>query len=123
MNKDNNKDTCCNLEEIHQDVVEQVKAEMPSYETLYDLAELFKMFGDSTRMGIICALSQKELCVCDIAKVLRMEQSAISHQLRLLRTAGLVRARKSGKSVYYSLDDDHVYSIFIQGLEHISELK
>lgn len=112
---------CC--DEIHGDVVEEVMANMPPLETLYDLAELFKMFGDSTRMGIICALSQREMCVCDIAKVLKMEQSAISHQLRLLRTAGLVRARKSGKSVYYSLDDDHVYSIYEQGLEHISELR
>ena len=95
---------------------------MPAQETLYDLAELFKMFGDSTRIGIICALSQNELCVCDIARLLGMAQSAISHQLRLLRTAGLVRARRAGKSIFYSLDDDHVHSIFRCGLDHVTEL-
>ena len=104
------------------DMVEEIRAEMPPQETLYDLAELFKMFGDSTRIGIIWALSQKELCVCDIARLLNMAQSAISHQLRLLRTAGLVRARRAGKSVFYSLDDDHVHSIFKQGLDHVTEL-
>lgn len=104
------------------DLVEEIRADMPPQETLYDLAELFKMFGDSTRIGIIWALSQQELCVCDIARLLNMAQSAISHQLRLLRTAGLVRARRAGKSVFYSLDDDHVHSIFKQGLDHVTEL-
>ena len=104
------------------DLVEAIREEMPPQETLYDLAELFKMFGDSTRIGIICALYENELCVCDIARLLNMAQSAISHQLRLLRTAGLVRARRAGKSIFYTLDDDHVHSIFRQGLEHVTEL-
>ncbi len=104
------------------DSIEAIRSEMPTQETLYDLAELFKMFGDSTRIGILCALYQNELCVYDIARLLNMTQSAISHQLRLLRTAGLVRARRAGKSIFYSLDDGHVYSIFQQGLEHVTEL-
>ena len=104
------------------DLVEAIREEMPPQETPYDLAELFKMFGDSTRIGIICALYENELCVCDIARLLNMAQSAISHQLRLLRTAGLVRARRAGKSIFYTLDDDHVHSIFRQGLEHVTEL-
>lgn len=115
-------DTCHHIPEEPADLVDAIRADMPPQETLYDLAELFKMFGDSTRIGIICALSQNELCVCDIARLLGMAQSAISHQLRLLRTAGLVRARRAGKSIYYSLDDDHVHSIFRCGLDHVTEL-
>ena len=109
-------------EKAADDVVASIQADMPPQETLYDLAELFKMFGDSTRIGIICALYENELCVYDIARLLHMTQSAISHQLRLLRTAGLVRARRAGKSVFYSLDDGHVHTIFQQGLEHVTEL-
>jgi transcriptional regulator, ArsR family len=94
---------------------------MPQEETLYDLAELFKMFGDTTRIRILWALDEAEMCVCDIAALLNMTQSAISHQLRILKQAKLVRNRKEGKVVYYSLDDEHVRLIFDQGLAHISE--
>ncbi|WP_291572971.1 ArsR/SmtB family transcription factor [Clostridium sp. UBA4548] len=120
---ENNKeiiDTCnCNV--IHEDVVKRVKETIPQEETLYDLADLFKTFGDSTRIKIICALFQSEMCVCDIAALLCMNQSAISHQLRVLKQARLVKYRKEGKVVYYSLDDDHVKGIFDQGLAHLKE--
>lgn len=120
---ENNKeiiDTCnCNV--IHEDVVKRVKETIPQEETLYDLADLFKTFGDSTRIKIICALFQSEMCVCDIAALLGMNQSAISHQLRVLKQARLVKYRKDGKVVYYSLDDDHVKGIFDQGLAHLNE--
>lgn len=111
----------CNCSIIHEDVINKVKAHIPKEEVLYDLADLFKTFGDSTRIKIIYALFQAEMCVCDIAALLGMTQSAISHQLRVLKQARLVKYRKEGKVVYYSLDDDHVKSIFDQGLLHISE--
>lgn len=113
----------CDCEVIHEDIVEQVKAEMIAEETLYDLAELFKVFGDSTRIKILWALDEAEMCVCDIAVLLNMTQSAISHQLRVLKQAKLVKNRRDGKVVYYSLDDDHVKQIFKQGLTHINEEK
>jgi len=94
---------------------------MPSEENLYDVAELFKVFGDTTRIKIICALFEAEMCVCDIANLLGMTQSAISHQLRVLKQARLVKYRREGKIVYYSLDDEHVRHIFNQGLAHINE--
>ncbi len=112
---------CCETTVIHQDVIECVRPQLPDEEDLYDLAELFKVFGDSTRIKIICALFESEMCVCDIASLLNMTQSAISHQLRVLKTAKLVKNRKEGKVVYYSLDDDHVKHIFDQGLAHITE--
>lgn len=105
---------------IHRDVVKRVKTSMPRDEKLYDLAELFKVFGDTTRIKIICALLKEEMCVGDIAALLGMNQSAISHQLRVLKQARLVKHRRDGKVVYYSLDDDHVSSIFDQGFAHIS---
>ncbi|NLP16682.1 MAG: winged helix-turn-helix transcriptional regulator [Clostridiales bacterium] len=111
----------CDCEVIHEDVVNSVRAKMPKEETLYDLAELFKVFGDSTRIRILWALDEAEMCVCDIAYLLNMTQSAISHQLRVLKQAKLVRNRKEGKVVYYSLDDEHVKMIFDQGLVHINE--
>lgn len=111
----------CNCTIIHEDVVNRVKGMIPQEETLYDLADLFKVLGDSTRIKILCALFQAEMCVCDITAVLGMNQSAISHQLRVLKQAKLVKYRKEGKVVYYSLDDEHVKSIFDQGLIHISE--
>lgn len=111
----------CDCEVIHNDVVNDVRAKMPEEETLYDLAELFKVFGDSTRIRILWALDEAEMCVCDIAYLLNMTQSAISHQLRVLKQAKLVRNRKEGKVVYYSLDDEHVRMIFDQGLVHINE--
>lgn len=111
----------CNCTVVHESVIERVKELMPPEESLYDLAELFKVFGDSTRIKILCALFEAEMCVCDIAALLDMTQSAISHQLRVLKQAKLVKNRREGKVVYYSLDDDHVKSIFDQGLNHINE--
>lgn len=106
---------------IHPDIVKDAADNMPPLDTLFSLAELFKMFGDSTRIRIMCALFGRELCVCDIAELLDMGQSAISHQLRLLRTASLVKVRREGKSAFYSLADEHIYKIFEMGLEHIME--
>ena len=113
----------CTCATIHEDVVERVRKSIPQEETLYDLAELFKVFGDSTRIRILCVLFETEMCVCDIAALLNMTQSAISHQLRVLKNARLVKYRKEGKVVFYSLDDQHVKQIFDQGLIHIKELK
>lgn len=106
---------------VHEHTVEQVLQDMPSDETLYDLAELFKIFGDSTRIKILYALFESELCVCDIAQLLKISQSAVSHQLRLLKSSRLVKPRKEGKTVFYSLADDHVRKIIGQGMEHIGE--
>lgn len=111
----------CNCTIIHEDIVNNVKSVMPKDEILYDLAEVFKVFGDTTRIKILYALFESEMCVCDIAALLGMNQSAISHQLRVLKQARLVKNRKDGKVVYYSLDDDHVKQIFKQGLVHINE--
>lgn len=112
----------CDCSVIHEDVVNAVRGKMPGEESLYVLAELFKVFGDSTRIKILCALAESEMCVCDISVLLNMTQSAISHQLRVLKQARLVKYRRDGKVVYYSLDDAHVKQIFDQGLNHISEL-
>lgn len=113
-------DRCdCNI--IHEDVVNNVREHMPDEEVLLDLADLFKVFGDSTRVRILCALFHSEMCVCDIAVLLGMTKSAISHQLRILKQVKLVRSRRDGKIVYYSLDDDHVKSVFDQGLLHVTE--
>ena len=111
----------CDDECIHNDIVNEVIAKLPDEELLYDVAELFKVFGDSTRVRIICALFESEMCVCDIAAVLNMTQSAISHQLRVLKQARLVKYRRDGKTVYYSLADDHIQNIFDQAFEHIME--
>ena len=99
----------------------RVLSEMPDEERLYDLAELFKVFGDTTRIRILYVLFEAEMCVCDIAEILNMTQSAISHQLRVLKQARLVRNRREGKQIYYSLADDHVRTIIGQGLDHIEE--
>jgi len=111
----------CDCTVIHEEVVNRVKAKMPSEENLYELADLFKVFGDSTRIKILWALVEAEMCVCDIAVLLNMTQSAISHQLRVLKQARLVKYRKDGKIVFYSLDDEHIKQIFDQGLTHINE--
>ncbi len=111
----------CNCTIIHEDVVNRVRVDMPEEEKLYDLADLFKVLGDSTRVRILSALFQAEMCVCDISALLNMNQSAISHQLRVLKQTRLVKNRRDGKVVYYSLDDEHVKSIFDQGLIHINE--
>lgn len=106
---------------VHEDTVKKVIDDMPEEEKLYDLAELFKIFGDSTRIKILYALFEAELCVCDIAQLLKVSQTAVSHQLRVLKTNKLVKSRKEGKNVFYSLADDHVYSIINQGMDHINE--
>ena len=113
----------CNCTIIHEDIVNKVKKSIPEEETLYDLADLFKVLGDSTRIRVLCALFEAEMCVCDIAALLGMTQSAISHQLRVLKQARLVKYKREGKVVYYSLEDEHVKRIFDQGLAHISEKK
>ena len=111
----------CEEEQIHEDVIEHIRRQLPPDELLYDIAELFKMFGDSTRVKILYALLKQELCVCDIAKLLNVTQSAVSHQLRVLKNGKLVRFRRDGKTLYYSLSDEHVIRILAQGMEHIEE--
>lgn len=118
MKKETN---CCEVEEIHEELLERVNATMPEETELYDLAELFKVFGDSTRIRILFVLFEAEVCVCDLAKVLNMTQSAISHQLRILKQNKLVNSRREGKSIFYSLADNHVRTIIAQGREHVQE--
>lgn len=108
--------------ERHQNIIKSVKNKMPKEEVLFDIAEVFKVFGDSTRMKIICCLFEAEMCVCDIAEIINSTQSAVSHQLRVLKQAKLVKYRKEGKAVYYSLSDRHVEIIFNMALEHVKEL-
>lgn len=119
--EDNNKIEKCSSNVIHKEIIDRVSESMPREEVLYDLAELFKVFGDSTRIKIICALFESEMCVCDIANLLNMTQSAISHQLRVLKSNRLVKYRRDGKVIYYSLEDDHIKHIFDTGLAHINE--
>jgi len=111
----------CDCDVIHDETVAKVRQILPADDELYELADFFKVFGDSTRIRIICALDQAEMCVCDLAVLLNMTKSAISHQLRILRQANLVKYRREGKVIYYSLADDHVKEIFETGLEHIRE--
>lgn len=112
---------CCETNHVHDDLVEKVNQEMPEEDELYDLAELFKVFGDSTRIRILFVLFEAEVCVCDLAQILQMTQSAVSHQLKILKQSKLVKARRDGKSVFYSLADQHVRAIIAQGREHIEE--
>ncbi|MEY7999374.1 ArsR/SmtB family transcription factor [Clostridium sp. Mt-5] len=109
----------CSCTELHEDCIECVKKSMLDEKVFRNLSELFKVLGDFTRIKIIYALFKKELCVCDIAEILQMSQSAISHQLRILKTSRLVKFRREGKSVYYSLDDEHINRLFNAGLEHV----
>ena len=111
----------CESCEVHENLLKNQKEKMPEETELYDLAELFKVFGDSTRMRILFVLFEAEVCVCDLAEALNMTQSAISHQLRILKQNKLVKSRREGKSVFYSLADDHVRTIVDQGREHIEE--
>ena len=111
----------CDLHDVHKDLVSRINKEMPSEDELYDLAELFKVFGDSTRIKILFALFESEMCVCDIAETLKMTQSAISHQLKILKQSKLVGNRREGKSIIYFLADDHVRTIIDQGISHINE--
>lgn len=108
-------------ETLHPDLISSVNQDMPDEEMLYDLAELFRIFGDSTRIKILYVLFEAEMCVCDIAELLRMTQSAISHQLRVLKQSKLVKFRREGKTIYYSLADDHVRTIIGMGMEHLCE--
>lgn len=117
----NKQAPCCGYMHLHEDVVRRVEAEMPEEGALFDLAELFKVFGDSTRIRILYLLFESEMCVCDIAQLLGMTQSAISHQLQVLKKAKLVRYRREGKTIFYSLADGHVRTILGQGMEHITE--
>ncbi len=112
---------CCELHHVHENLVHQVEDGMPGEKMLQSLADFYKIFGDMTRVKMLCVLAQSELCVCDLAEVTGMTQSAISHQLRVLKQSKLVKNRRDGKTVYYSLADDHIQSILNQGLEHISE--
>ena len=111
----------CEHTEVHAETVQKVREHMPAEDELYDLAELFKVFGDSTRIRILFALFEADICVCDLAELLGMTQSAISHQLRILKNAKLVKNKRDGKQVIYFLADEHVRSIINQGLEHIEE--
>ncbi len=112
---------CCDEVEVHQERVAAAKSHMPADEELYDLAELFKMFGDTTRIRLLFILLQEEMCVCDLAEMLNMTSSAVSHQLSLLKRSKLIKNRREGKSVFYSLADDHVRTIIQQGIDHIEE--
>lgn len=115
------KEELCESNEIHEVLLKIVDETLPEETELYDLAELFKVFGDSTRIRILFVLFEAEVCVCDLAKALNMTQSAISHQLRILKQNKLVKSRREGKSIFYSLADDHVRTIINQGREHIEE--
>ncbi|MBO5237902.1 MAG: helix-turn-helix transcriptional regulator [Lachnospiraceae bacterium] len=106
---------------LNSEMLEKLVNNQPPEEVLYEVAELFKVFGDSTRIRILYALFGNELCVGDIAEVLSMSQSSVSHQLRILKDAKLVKFRREGKSIFYALDDDHVYHIMEMGMEHVEE--
>lgn len=111
----------CDCVHVHEEVIQDVTAHMPEDEKIYDLADFFKVFGDSTRIKILYVLLCSEMCVCDLAEALHMTQSAISHQLRVLKQMALVKNRRDGKTIYYSLSDGHIATILSQGLEHIEE--
>ena len=115
------EDGSCEFMHVHEEIVEKVEGVMPDEQQLLDLSEFFKVFGDSTRIKILYVLSQAEMCVCDIANLLQMGQSAISHQLRVLKQMRLVKYRRDGKTVFYSLADSHIETILAQGMEHIEE--
>lgn len=114
-------DETCEDTEIHEELLKIVNEKMPDENELCDLAELFKVFGDSTRIRILFVLFEAEVCVCDLAAALNMTQSAISHQLQILRQNKLLKSRRDGKSIFYSLADDHVRTIIAQGMNHINE--
>ncbi|MBQ7334874.1 MAG: winged helix-turn-helix transcriptional regulator [Clostridia bacterium] len=117
--KQEKAEECCN--EVHEELLTVVRETLPTETALYDLAELFKVFGDSTRMRILFVLSAAEVCVCDLSRALNMTPSAISHQLKILKQSKLVKSRRAGKSIFYSLADQHVRTIIDQGMEHICE--
>ena len=111
----------CMIKGIHRDILNAVRRKMPHSVSLYELADLFKLFGDSTRLGIIWALSESEMCVCDLCVLLKMNQPAVSHQLKNLKLARIVKARREGKIVYYSLEDEHIRDLLNLGMEHVRE--
>lgn len=111
----------CSEDSPHIDIIDSIGESLPDDETLCELAEFFRVFGDSTRIRILYALSRAEMCVCDIAGLLGVSQSAVSHQLQILRSRRLVKYRRDGKTVFYSLNDEHIFSIIGQGIEHIKE--
>lgn len=121
MNLEDGEAPRCDFISVHEDIVNRVMQVMPEEQQLMDLAEFFRVFGDSTRIKILYVLSQSEMCVCDIANLLKMGQSAISHQLRVLKQMRLVKFRRDGKTVFYSLADGHIETILAQGMEHICE--
>lgn len=121
INDEVREEEFCTETKVHTGSVEAVRERMPDEDSLYEVAELFKVFGDSTRTRIIAALFEGELCVCDIAALLSMNISAVSHQLRILRQTKIVKSRRSGKEVFYSLDDEHIYKIYRMAIEHIAE--
>lgn len=112
---------CCDNNEIHSGLLKTVSEKMPDEDKLCDLSELFKIFGDSTRIRILFVLFESEVCVCDLAAALNMTPSAVSHQLSILKRNKLIKSRRDGKSVFYSLADDHVRTIISQGMDHIEE--
>ena len=112
---------CCDVICVHEDMIQKVKKLLPEEEPIKELADFYKVFGDATRVKILCVLLESEMCVCDLAEVLDMTQSAISHQLRVLKQMKLVKNRRDGKTVYYSLADGHIQTIISQGMEHITE--
>lgn len=111
----------CEIEAIHKDIVIKVSQDLPETDSLQSLASLFKMFGDGTRLSILWALSKSEMCVCDICALLKLKQSAVSHQLNKLKASKIVKNRREGKVVFYSLTDDHVYQLLEMGMEHVTE--
>jgi DNA-binding transcriptional ArsR family regulator len=122
-NLTNNKSiAACTAKGIHRDVIRAVKQKLPDSVALFELSDFFKLFGDSTRLGIIWALSESEMCVCDLCALLKMKQSAVSHQLKNLKQARIVKARRDGKVVYYSLNDEHIRRLLNLGMEHVQEL-
>ena len=112
---------CCEANEVHEELLNIVREKLPVEKQIYDLAELFKVFGDSTRIRILFVLFEAEVCVCDMAAALNMTVSAVSHQLKILKQNKLIKSRREGRSVFYSLADDHVRTIVSQGMDHISE--
>lgn len=118
----NNNDLICDCSDVHENTVHDTINNLPPDEEIFDIAEFFKVFSDSTRIKILWALHENELCVCDISEVLNMTVSAVSHQLKILRDSNLVKNRRDGKTIYYSLSDDHVKKIFEMAVEHLEEL-
>lgn len=121
MEQENSRLDLCEVSVIHEDVLARVREKMPQEEPIYEVSELFRVFGDSTRARILCALNIEEMCVCDLSALLNMTQSAISHQLRVLKSSRIVKSRKQGRVVYYSLDDNHIGQIFAMAFDHVME--